>query len=506
MKKTKLLAGMLTASLVLQGSLPAAVLAAPVKERAAESAVIADFTFDNLEEGFQGGNGVARTAGGSVDLVPHGDGCAASFKKEDKDYLTVTAADGGSLLAGYEEITVSYDILPGADGTNWVYYGADSDKMLSWGTDGNKEKYLGVLVKNGNLEAERYHNNGSRPTNPRAALSTSRWQHVDIVYARDCTVLYVDGVRVSRENSAYSLTDILGSDSFFQIGRANWSPGEYSTMVLDNFRILEGTELYEEDKLRQAEQEIEKALGDRENVSENLNLITRSSDGLEIQWSSDRPELVGADGTVTAPELENTVVTLTAVIGEGANQATRTYTVTVLAGDSAVEKLAAQLTLPYSTEEGKEVYGNMTLPDTVNGKGAVTWTTDHPEIVNVKTVPGTDGYDPAPAGIVTRPGEDTEVALTAHVALNQKSADKSFSVTVKAAPKKLTEEDLTDYFFAYFTGEGYSDGEQIYFSVSHDGLNWKDLNDNQPALTSTLGEKASAIPLLSVHRRAISFT
>lgn len=114
----------------------------------------------------------------------------------------------------------------------------------------------------------------------------------------------------------------------------------------------------------------------------------------------------------------------------------------------------------------------------------------------MKTVPGTDGYDPAPAGIVTRPGEDTEVALTAHVALNQKSADKSFSVTVKAAPKKLTEEDLTDYFFAYFTGEGYSDGEQIYFSVSHDGLNWKDLNDNQPALTSTLGEKGVRDPFI----------
>lgn len=459
-------------------------------------AVIADLDFDDLTDGLRGGNAVAAVAGGSIELTEHGEGKAAVFTAGDKDYLTVTAKDGSSLLTGYDEITVSYDILPLASGTNWVYYASDDDTMLSWNTHGNREKYLGVLVKNGNLEVERYHNSGSRPSNPKVAVDASKWQHVDIVYAKDCTVVYLDGKRVSRVESSYALKDILGTDSFFQIGKANWAPGEYASMQLDNFKILAGTRLYEEDKIDQTAAEIEEALGDLSHVTENLTLLTRSSDGLEVSWSSDKPEVIAADGTVTIPELENVEVTLTAVITNGASQVTKTYQATVLAAGNAVDKIAAQLSLPYSTEKGKEVYGNITLPDTVNGTGTVTWATDHPEIVNVKEIPGKDGYDPTPAGKVTRPAEDTKVTLTAVITLNQKSVEKVFAVTVKAAPKKLTEDDLTDYFFAYFTGEGYADGEQIYFSASHDGLNWKELNDNQPTLTSTLGEKGVRDPFI----------
>ncbi len=42
------------------------------------------------------------------------------------------------------------------------------------------------------------------------------------------------------------------------------------------------------------------------------------------------------------------------------------------------------------------------------------------------------------------------------------------------------------YLFAHFTGET-PDGEQIYFSVSRDGLHWTDLHDG-PILRSTVGE------------------
>lgn len=43
--------------------------------------------------------------------------------------------------------------------------------------------------------------------------------------------------------------------------------------------------------------------------------------------------------------------------------------------------------------------------------------------------------------------------------------DKDFTFTVKAAPKQIEDAEYTDYFFAYFAGEGYSDGEQIYFGI-----------------------------------------
>ena len=51
------------------------------------------------------------------------------------------------------------------------------------------------------------------------------------------------------------------------------------------------------------------------------------------------------------------------------------------------------------------------------------------------------------------------------------------------------------YLFAHFTGEQ-KDGEQIYFSLSRDGLHWKDLREGQPVLRSGIGEKGARDPFL----------
>ena len=47
---------------------------------------------------------------------------------------------------------------------------------------------------------------------------------------------------------------------------------------------------------------------------------------------------------------------------------------------------------------------------------------------------------------------------------------------------------MSGYIFVHFTGEQ-KDGEQIYFSISRDGLHWKDLNDGKPILYSETGMK-----------------
>ncbi len=58
------------------------------------------------------------------------------------------------------------------------------------------------------------------------------------------------------------------------------------------------------------------------------------------------------------------------------------------------------------------------------------------------------------------------------------------------------EKTYSAYLFAYFKGEGLSQGEQIYFAVSRDGLHWTDLNDGNPVLTSSLGEKGLRDPFI----------
>lgn len=54
---------------------------------------------------------------------------------------------------------------------------------------------------------------------------------------------------------------------------------------------------------------------------------------------------------------------------------------------------------------------------------------------------------------------------------------------------------MAGYLFAYFIGEE-NDGEQIYFSLSKDGLHWEDLNDGKPVLCSQTGTGGVRDPFL----------
>lgn len=54
---------------------------------------------------------------------------------------------------------------------------------------------------------------------------------------------------------------------------------------------------------------------------------------------------------------------------------------------------------------------------------------------------------------------------------------------------------MAGYLFVHFIGEQ-KDGEQVYFSISKDGLNWNDLNDGKPVLFSHIGENGVRDPFM----------
>jgi len=54
---------------------------------------------------------------------------------------------------------------------------------------------------------------------------------------------------------------------------------------------------------------------------------------------------------------------------------------------------------------------------------------------------------------------------------------------------------MSGYLFTYFTGE-HKDGEQVYFSISKDGLHFHDLNHGKPMLYSDLGEEGIRDPFI----------
>lgn len=57
---------------------------------------------------------------------------------------------------------------------------------------------------------------------------------------------------------------------------------------------------------------------------------------------------------------------------------------------------------------------------------------------------------------------------------------------------------MAAYLFVHFIGEQ-QDGEQVYFSLSKDGLHWQDLNGGQPVLRSRIGEKGARDPFCVRH-------
>jgi len=70
----------------------------------------------------------------------------------------------------------------------------------------------------------------------------------------------------------------------------------------------------------------------------------------------------------------------------------------------------------------------------------------------------------------------------------QKAVRAAFVAAALAASFGIAQAQSGGYLLVHFTGESES-GEQTYMSVSTDGMHWTDLNDSQPVLRSTVGEK-----------------
>ena len=52
------------------------------------------------------------------------------------------------------------------------------------------------------------------------------------------------------------------------------------------------------------------------------------------------------------------------------------------------------------------------------------------------------------------------------------------------------------YLLVYFKGEYEENGEQVYFAISEDGLNWGNINGDKPVIISTLGECGVSDPFI----------
>ena len=205
--------------------------------------LIASFDFEGMEAGEIAGGGAKAAVMGTAAYEDSYEGSGRAARINSNFWLNVTKEDGSPLLAGMNEIVISYDNKFDNNGNvGWTFYAAPNTGSQA----GRYEKYMGILDRSAGLVVERYFlNNQGRPSNPTRTGIADQWKHVDVVVSLNETRLYIDGELAASAGSSALLSDILTEEGgILQIGKANWGKGEYYNGLMDNFQIYcnDGTE------------------------------------------------------------------------------------------------------------------------------------------------------------------------------------------------------------------------------------------------------------------------
>ena len=241
---------------------------------------------------------------------------AAKFSGGANNYISLSNEDGTNLLAGKDEITITFHKKSG-NVTSWWLYAAPDNNAQTYG----QEHYLGAFDNGAQntLAIERYNNAGTRNESPTASYTQGAWQEITAVVGEDKTTLYIDGEAVSEKYYNFKLSDMLGDNPVIYIGRANWGSGEWATGLIDDIAIFDFAPDVE--------------LGDLSNVSSDITLptATETQDGYSITWETSDANTVSATGKVTKPASGKKTATLTATITFGAHTLKKSFDVTVKA-------------------------------------------------------------------------------------------------------------------------------------------------------------------------------
>ncbi len=410
-----------------------------------------------------------------------------------------------NLLSGLDDVSVDFDVLvdPTLTGNYFMF---NLGNVAAWP---NGTGYLFVTGKDSGGFYRGTMASGGFATEQSASraggLSAGVWKHVTLTIdggtpeSPGTSKLYEDGVLVATNSNITAKPSQIGepdgtSNRNF-IGRSAYADDRSFKGSIRDFRIYDRA-LDEADaatlsaKTSTAATDADKAaltLGDTSAVTGNLTLPLKGSAGSTITWASSAPATVSAAGAVTRPAhgSGDAAVTLTATITHGAVSTTKEFQVTVLedelddAGKVRAALDAIELVHP------DDVRGNLTLPTKGSSATAFSWASSNPDVVT-------------PTGEVTRPAhgaDPVELTLTATGSLNSTTDTREFAVTVKPAPAAL---DFEAYAFAYFAGESTDDGEKIYLASSKgdDPLDYDELNDGKPVLSSQFGTKGLRDPFI----------
>ncbi|MDQ4051594.1 MAG: Ig-like domain-containing protein [Actinomycetota bacterium] len=412
-----------------------------------------------------------------------------------------------NLLAGLDEVTVDFDVWvdPGLTGNNFIF---NLGNAAVWP---NGTGYLFVTDRDasGRLRATVAENgggNGGEQSVSRAGgLTRGVWKHVTYSITGGTPAvpgtaeLYDDGVLAASSATITTSPGLLGTPdgttTHNYLGRSAYSGDRSFQGRLRDVRIYsraltasEAARSAEDTNTAAAEADAAAlSLGDTSAVVADLSLPATGPTGTTIAWASDNPAVIGNDGVVHRPASgqPDGTATLTATVTRGAVSRTATFAVTVLAEDLDDAGKAQAAVAAVDLVHADDVRGNLTLPTTGEHGAALAWESSDPSVVGA-------------AGEVTRPAygaAPVDVTLTVTATKNAATAQRSIVVRVRPLPQQA---DYEAYAFAYFAGESTDAGEKIYFGAStgNDPLDYDELNDGDPVLSSSFGTKGLRDPFI----------
>lgn len=289
--------------------------------------LIADFTFDDEETGFEGAGAVAKhinSAAGNLSLVsvdgrgevlnlaPVPEGYAG-----DNDGLIVTTTEGTGLLNGVEEFTVSYDSLSRGGWFNaWVFYADEKG-------DTDTADYLSIREESlTDIKPGRTSTDLSEEVLVNYPDGNSVWKHVDVVFANGRTEVYINGIQMASKESALNISRYIGTDTEVRIGDSNYGSESWNGM-LDNFKIYNYALTAEEiasTPVSNIEVTADSSTMFAGNTLQLAATVTPdSATDKTVEWTSSDPEVaeVNENGLVTAKKAGNVTITATAQDKDG---------------------------------------------------------------------------------------------------------------------------------------------------------------------------------------------
>ncbi len=364
-----------------------------------------------------------------------------------------------NILAGLEEITVTALVYVDRNQPSpyFIYTMGNTANGIGDGYLFTTGDYYRTTISDCDWSCEQ--NTGT----PDASLSQGEWHHLAYTLSNGVGILYLDGAETARtQNITLTPGDIGdGITAANYLGRSLYEVDHYLHGSFDEFQIwnralstskissmaakeLSDITLNDQDSVLADTSSLD--IVNLDDVRGHLHLPVEGKNGTSIQWLSSNTAVISTDGIVNrAP--------------------------------ACSESTDSEVTLQSSVLESQNSHPAF-LKHNQNQQKFDRFSWLRPQLSYLVSCDTTQ-----------------HVTLTALISKGQESTIKSFQATI---PPLTNLDDYEGYLFTYFTGEGYADGEQVYFALSNgnDALDWQTLNNQEPVLTSTKGEKGARDPFI----------